>query len=193
MDKKTASAVAADAEFDRLMNEPAQGKENAALELAVATGGNIEIAGRSFPAPAAAVYCLLEAIDSPFMPKDESDVERPVEDLDVFHALYLFAKREQAVAPILKVKRRSEQIERLENSLKDAMSPEVFIVIAEHRKNLADAQAAFDEAALDFGLKLGSFNIADAINDIQMYLSLAGGFDWLPQNNKEVKKNAAEM
>lgn len=187
--KQMAAEINRDTDLDRLMNEPRQGRENAALELSVATAGQVEIAGRLFPAPAAAVYCLLEAIDSPFMPSDAESIERDPADIDIFHALYLLAEREKAVAPILRLKRRAEQLEYLENSLKDKLSPETLIVIAEHRRTLADAWAEFDTAAISFGLSLGVFHPAAAAADIQMYLSLASGFDWLPHNDKDVKKN----
>ena len=97
--------------MDPELKKIADAAENTPLdkvELGMGLGGNMEIAGKSLPPPAAAVIAMLEMIGSPFV-SDEGEMT----DLAVFQALYIVAEREKAVAPILRWQRREEALERL--------------------------------------------------------------------------------
>ncbi|MDD3119599.1 MAG: hypothetical protein PHQ27_10495 [Victivallales bacterium] len=185
-------ALAADQKIGELINERSQGAANAGLELAVATSGMVLIAGREFPAPAAACFCLLEAIGSPFLPREEEELDHAPGDIDVFRALYLLDKRADAVRPILRIQHRADQIERLENKYGNEIPPECLFILSQQRQALADTWAEFDQQVLEYGDSLGRFNPVEAARDIAVYLQLAGGFDWFPRIGKEEdeKKNA---
>lgn len=152
-------------------------------ELAVAVSGKIVIANIEFPAPAAAVLALLESIRSPFVPDPaatDEELKTPCTDLDVFRALYLLAKREDAVMPILRMKRREAALERLEENLKER-DPQAMLVLAGQYRELADMEAEFDERCFKFAETLGSFDVSEAASAIGMYLAMAGGFSMLPE------------
>ena len=172
-------------EIKQILDEPEGNTPLDQVELTVAAGGKIQIAGFTLPAPAAAVIAMLELIDSPFVTGREND---EVTDLAVFRALYLIAERDKAVPPILRWKRREEALERLKNQFDTEESPQTVLITAEMLKTIADAQAEFDIAAMRFGESLGAFNIADAASQLGFYLSLAGGFDMLPNDGGSKKK-----
>lgn len=58
------------------------------------------------------------------------------------------------------------------------------------KPELADAEAEFDAAALRFGESLGTFDVAEAANDIGAYLALASGFEMLPDPEEGSKKKS---
>ncbi len=140
-------------------------------------------------APAAAVIAMLELIKSPFV---DGDIEREIDDMDVFRALYLFSERDKAVSPILRWMRREEALDRLKNQFNAEKYPHVALIVAEQLKGVADAQAEFDAAAMRFAESLGAFHIADAASEIGTYLALAGGFSMLPENGSK-KKDASTL
>lgn len=177
-------------EIRKIIEEPEGNTARDKLELAVSAGGRVEIAGREFPAPAAAVIAMLELIDSPFV-SGYGDAEPA--SLDVFRALYVLSEREKAVGPILRWVRREEALERLKNQFEADSSPQGILILAEMLKSIADAQAEFDAAAVKFGESLGVFNIADAASDLATYLALSGGFAMLPEAEGAKKKDASTL
>lgn len=168
-----------DPELERIARE---GVHNASddLETLVGLSGRVEIAGREFPAPCTGVLALLEQIASPFVAEGRPEVDQ----LDVFRALYVLSEREKVLMPILRAKRLESQLERLPEP-KDAAS---MYVVMEQRRKLAEAQAGFDADALAFGTTLGRFDLTEAIRDIGAYLTLAGGFEMLPNPEDGAKK-----
>ena len=132
---------------------------------------------------------MLELIQSPFV---DGDINREVNDMDVFRALYLLSERDKAVSPILRWMRREEALDRLKNQFDVEKYPHVALIVAEQLKGVADAQAEFDAAAMRFAESLGAFHIADAASEIGMYLALAGGFSMLPESDSK-KKDASTL
>ena len=176
-------------EIKQILDEPEGNTPLDHLELAVGAGGKVQIAGHEFPAPAAAVIAMLELIKSPFV---DGDIDREVNDMDVFRALYLLSERDKAVSPILRWMRREEALERLKNQFNAEKYPHVALIVAEQLKGVADAQAEFDDAAMRFAASLGAFRIAEAASEIGTYLALAGGFAMLPDNGSK-KKDASTL
>ena len=148
-----------DSEIRKILDEPESNTPRDHLELAVGAGGKVRIAGHEFPAPAAAVIAMLELIQSPFV---DGDINREVNDMDVFRALYLLSERDKAVSPILRWMRREEALDRLKNQFDVEKYPHVALIVSEQLKGVADAQAEFDAAAMRFAESLGAFHIADA-------------------------------
>ena len=174
--------------MDPELKKIADAAENTPLdkvELGMGLGGNMEIAGKSLPPPAAAVIAMLEMIGSPFV-SDEGEMT----DLAVFQALYIVAEREKAVAPILRWQRREEALERLKNELSGQDDPQTVLILANLFNQIADAKAEFDLAAVRFcDSFFGSFNVNTAASELGFYLSIAGGFDMLPSDGSSSKKN----
>ena len=174
--------------MDPELKKIADAAENTPLdkvELGMGLGGNMEIAGKSLPPPAAAVIAMLEMIGSPFV-SDEGEMT----DLAVFQALYIVAEREKAVAPILRWQRREEALERLKNELSGQEDPQTVLILANLLNQIADAKAEFDLAAVRFcDSFFGSFNVNTAASELGFYLSIAGGFDMLPSDGSSSKKN----
>ena len=166
--------------MDPELKKIADAAENTPLdkvELGMGLGGNMEIAGKSLPPPAAAVIAMLEMIGSPFV-SDEGEMT----DLAVFQALYIVAEREKAVAPILRWQRREEALERLKNELSGPEDPQTVLILA----NL------FNQIAVRFcDSFFGSFNVNTAASELGFYLSIAGGFDMLPTDGESSKKNGS--
>lgn len=179
-----------DSEIRKILDEPEGNTPRDHLELAVGAGGKVRIVGHEFPAPAAAVIAMLELIQSPFV---DGDINREVNDMDVFRALYLLSERDKAVSPILRWMRREEALDRLKNQFNAEKYPHVALIVAEQLKGVADAQAEFDAAAMRFAESLGAFHIADAASEIGTYLALAGGFSMLPDNGGSKKKDASTL
>lgn len=173
-----------DQKIQEILDAPEGNTARDQLELAVMASGTIEIAGHPFPAPAAAAIATLGLIGSPFV--GEEDVE--FDDLAVFHALYILSSREKVLGSILRWKRREEALERWKEECSSTESPQAMLIIGEMLKEIADAKARFDEEALLYGEKLGAFDIASAASEIGTYLSLAGGFDMLPDGDGEKKR-----
>lgn len=147
-------------------------------EMVVALSGRVEIAGREFPAPAAAVVALLDAIESPFV----AETGRDATSIDIFRALYLIAKRGEAALPVLRLMRMREALEKA-----DADLPE--IIVESQRQAIVEAEAGLDAAALAYGEGLGQFNPTEAARDIGNYLSMATGFSMLPHKAGDKKKH----
>lgn len=116
-------------EIKQILDEPEGNTPLDHLELAVGAGGKIQIAGHEFPAPAAAVIAMLELIKSPFV---DGDIDREVNDMDVFRALYLLSERDKAVSPILRWMRREEALERLKNQFNAEKYPHVALLSLIH-------------------------------------------------------------
>lgn len=147
------------------------------VEMVIALSGKVEIAGREFPAPAAAVVALLDAIESPFV----ADTGRDATSIDIFRAIYLIAKRSAAALPVLRLMRMKEALEKAEADL-----PE--IIIESQKQAIIEAEADLDVAALAYCEGLGQFNPTEAARDIGAYLSMATGFSMLPHNRSGDKK-----
>lgn len=155
------------------------------LEMAVALTGQVEIAGRAFPAPAAAVIALLDAIESPFV-SDAGAGE--VTTLDIFRAIYLIGERQKAALPVLRMMRRKKALEAMPGGEGEAGG----VLAASRRQSLADAEAELDAAAVEYCAGLGSFSPAAAAREIGDYLAMATGFGMIPrQEDGEGKKKAA--
>ena len=107
------------------------------MEMVAALGGQVEIAGRAFPAPCAAVVALLDAIDSPFV-SDTGGSD--VTTLDIFRAIYLIGARESATLPVLRLMRRKKAFD----DLADADDQIGGAMIAARRQAIADAEAELD-------------------------------------------------
>lgn len=151
------------------------------MEMAAALGGQVEIAGRAFPAPAAAVVALLDAIDSPFV-SDTGGSD--VTTLDIFRAIYLIGARESATLPVLRLMRRKKAFAGLvdaDDQIGNAMN-------AARRQAIADAEAEMDAAAVNYCSGLGSFSPAAAAKDIGEYLTMATGFSMIPRDSGSKKK-----
>jgi len=153
-----------------------------ALELAAAAGGAAEIAGKPVPTPTAAAVALLDALGSPFV----TDAGRDVNYIDVARALYVIAAREKAALPALRVFRRREMAEPRGDG-DDDLALATRLGAAER---LADAEADFDRAAVDFLASLGPLSLAAASRDIARYLALCSGFEMLPEDPDAGKKKA---
>lgn len=174
-----------DPELADILNQPDADSAADALELASALSGNAVIAGRDFPAPTAAVIALLDAIRSPFV---SDDPETPIAtELDVFRALYLLAKREQAALPVLRMKRRAAMLEKLP----EPSDPQTAYIYVRAREQLADAEGDFDAAALAYVDQLGIFDLNEAASDLCAYLAMASGFSMLPSGDGNSKKKGA--
>ena len=147
-----------------------------------ALSGKIVIANREFPAPTAGVLAMLEQIQSPFIAEGNGKVEQ----LDILRALYLLSEREKALLPILRIRHLETQLE----AIPEPSDAAALFVLIEQRKKLADVEAEFDAAALRFGESLGTFDVAEAANDIGAYLALASGFEMLPDPEEGSKKKS---
>ena len=106
--------------------------------------------------------------------------------LDILRALYLLSEREKALLPILRIRHLESQLE----AIPEPSDAAALFVLIEQRKKLADAEAEFDAAALRFGESLGTFDVAEAANDIGAYLALASGFEMLPDPEEGSKKKS---
>lgn len=175
-----------DEQIRQILDEAEGNTSRDQLELSVAAGGQIEIAGRMFPAPAAAVLAMLEVIGSPFV---ADGVPAEPEALTLFRALYLIGERSRALPSVLRWKRREEALDRLQKQFRPEDSPQTAILVAEMLKSIADARADFDAAALRYGESLGAFSIVSATADLGVYLSLSGGFALLPEKEGNKKKD----
>lgn len=151
------------------------------MEMVAALGGQVEIAGRAFPAPCAAVVALLDAIDSPFV-SDTGGSD--VTTLDIFRAIYLIGARESATLPVLRLMRRKKAFD----DLADADDQIGGAMIAARRQAIADADAELDAAAVNYCSGLGSFSPAAAAKDIGEYLTMATGFSMIPRDEGSKKK-----
>jgi len=151
------------------------------MEMVAALGGQVEIAGRAFPAPCAAVVALLDAIDSPFV-SDTGGSD--VTTLDIFRAIYLIGARESATLPVLRLMRRKKAFD----ALADADDQIGGAMIAARRQAIADADAELDAAAVNYCSGLGSFSPAAAAKDIGEYLTMATGFSMIPRDEGSKKK-----
>ena len=182
---KLLEKINSDPELAAILNQPDADSAEDELELASALSGNAVIAGREFPAPTAAVIALLDAIHSPFV---SDDPDSPIAtELDVFRALYLLAKREQAALPVLRMKRRAAMLEKL----KEPTDPETAYIHIQAREKLADAEGDFDAAALAHVDQLGIFDLNEAASDLCAYLAMASGFSMLPSDDGNNKKKGA--
>ncbi len=184
------SLIGGDELLNKLFHEELEplGLQN--LEISVITGGRVVIAGHEYPAPAAAVFAHLELIDSPFVHLSDN---RDPELIDVFRALYLLRKREIVAPQLLEISRRQYQLDRLAEHVKN---PGAEAIEALHRlgQDLAEAWTKFDADVLAFGESLEAFNYSTACSEIQLYLSMSGGFKLLPpeDNPQESKKNGVD-
>lgn len=150
-------------------------------EMAAALGGQVEIAGKAFPAPAAGVVALLDAINSPFV-SDTGSSE--VTTLDIFRAIYLIGEREKVTLPVLRLMRRKKAIEGMDEA-KDQIGT---AMAAARRQAIADAEAELDAAAVNYCSGLGSFSPSAAAKDIGEYLTMATGFSMIPRDSGSKKK-----
>ncbi|MCF6174816.1 MAG: hypothetical protein L3J71_03510 [Victivallaceae bacterium] len=175
--------VANDPELKRLNKTPLIPPAQKEVEMLITAGGEVLIAGKTFPAPAAAVLCLLETIESPFMVFDETDDDDDYQMIDVFRALYVMFHREKAVLPILAAKSQEMRFQQLEQRMKDQAGKqqmEMLLFFKEVYQEIAAVWSEFDRKALEFGLALGAFDWQTAALNIQVYLSLASGLLMLP-------------
>ncbi len=170
-----------DPEMKKILEEGIHEKKDD-LETCIALSGKIVIANREFPAPTAGVLAMLEQIQSPFIAEGNGKVEQ----LDILRALYLLSEREKALLPILRIRHLESQLE----AIPEPSDAAALFVLIEQRKKLADAEAEFDAAALRFGESLGTFDVAEAANDIGAYLALASGFEMLPDPEEGSKKKS---
>ena len=125
---------------------------------------------------------MLEQIQSPFVAEGNSRIEQ----LDILRALYLLSEREKALIPILRIRRLETRLA----AIPEPSDAAALFVLIEQRKKLADAEAEFDAAALRFGESLGAFDVTEAANDIGAYLTLASGFEMLPDPEDGSKKKS---
>lgn len=151
------------------------------LEMAVALTGQVEIAGHVFPAPAAAVIALLDAIESPFVSDTGGGV---VTTLDIFRAIYLIGERQKAAGPVLRLMRRKKALEAVSGEEDKSGG----VLAASRRQLIADAEADLDAAAVEYCAGLGSFSPAAAAREIGDYLTMATGFSMLPRQADDGKK-----
>ncbi len=170
-----------DPEINKILNEGIH-ESGDDLETCVALSGKIVIADREFPAPTAGVLAMLEQIQSPFVAEGNSRIEQ----LDILRALYLLSEREKALIPILRIRRLETRLA----AIPEPSDAAALFVLIEQRKKLADAEAEFDAAALRFGESLGAFDVTEAANDIGAYLTLASGFEMLPDPEDGSKKKS---
>jgi hypothetical protein len=173
-------------EHDKILDQIADEPEFAGsaadnLEMAVALTGQVEIAGRAFPAPAAAVVALLDAIDSPFVSEDAGE---KVDSLDIFRAIYLIGERQKAALPVLRLMRQKKALEAMSGGEDNPDG----VLVAARRQSIADAEAELDAAAVEYCAALGSFSPAAAAGEIGDYLTMATGFGMLPRSVDDGKK-----
>jgi len=162
-----------------ITKEEFTGKASDQVEMAAALGGMCEIAGMKLPAPSAAVIALLDAIQSPYMQDESSEVE--ITRVDVARTLYIIGKRKDACLPIMRLMRRKEFCESLSDSVDETLKIGL-------QREIADAQAELDVAAVDY---IGDFvfNDATASKDIGRYLMMCTGLSMIPTKETE-KKNS---
>ena len=153
------------------------------LEMTVALTGQVEIAGRLFPAPAAAVIALLDAINSPFVSDTGAG---QVETLDIFRAIYLIGERKKVAGPVLRLMYRKKDLEKMAGEDDKTGG----VLMASRRQAIADAEAELDAAAVEYCAALGSFSPAGAAREIGDYLTMATGFSMLPRHGDDGKKKA---
>lgn len=166
--------------LDAIADEPEfNGSAADNAEMAVALGGRVEIAGHDFPAPSLAVVALLDAIESPFV----DDQRQAVGIIDIFRAIYLIGQRETASVPVLRMMRRKAALD----AAGAADGTDAHVMLATIRQAVADAEAEFDAAALEYGHALGAFSPVDAARDIGDYLSMATGFTMIPGGGAKKK------
>lgn len=168
--------------LDQIADEPEfNGSASDNAEMTVALTGQVEIAGRLFPAPAAAVIALLDAINSPFVSDTGAG---QVETLDIFRAIYLIGERKKVAGPVLRLFRRKKDLEKMEGE-EDKTGG---VLVASRRQSIADAEAELDAAAVEYCAGLGSFSPAGAAREIGEYLTMATGFSMLPMHGDAGKK-----
>jgi hypothetical protein len=183
--------VANDPELKRLNETPLIPPAQKEVEMLISAGGEVIIAGKSFPAPAAAVLCLLESIESPFMVFEDNEDQDDYQMIDIFRALYVMFHREKALLPILAAKSqemRYQQLEQRMNKQAGEQQMDMLLFFKEIYQEIAAAWSEFDCKALKFGLALGSFDWQTAALNIQLYLSLASGLLMLPDSEDDKKK-----
>ena len=148
-------------------------------------GEGFVIGDMIIPPPTTGVLVLLEAINSPFVSTNPSDMNK-VDLMDIYKALYVLVHREQAVSPIMIQKQfevKSEAaFERTEKS------PEHLAIFLAHTQR--HNNSAFDSEVLRWSTELGNFNPKEAVDTIGDYLNMCmGGFQLLPKSDNIEKKN----
>lgn len=185
-DKGFQRIIAEDQKLNELFSAPRTEEALTDLETGMSLTSVCCIAGLKFPAPTIGVMAMLELIGSPFADMRVAEAEL----MDVLRCLYLLSEREKALPEITEIKRLQLSVDRLKNEC--VKQPELLKIAMDFERRQARIWAAFDQRVIKFGETLGTLNLPETANTLFRYLSIAGGFDMLPdlQINKtdDVKK-----
>ena len=168
--------LASDEELYRFLHEGAVELPRKDAELLVATSGIVLIAGKQFPAPSAATFCLLEIIGSPFITNEESGIDA----IDIYKALFILDYGRNASPYILAINNQQYALEKLQKN-KDPEQDDIREWIEITKSNLDEVKERFDELAQCYARdNLENLDLSGADSEINMYLGMAGGYDMLP-------------
>jgi len=147
-------------------------------ELAVSATGKVLISGIELPAPTAGVMALLELLKSPFVSDDH---DGGIIHLDVLRAMYVLQRREEASRLLLQI----HHYKRLADNLAKATDAVAAYMAAEQQRRIADLNAAFDAEVMAWAEAQPPVRIDEATRDLMFYLTLATGFERLPEGSKK--------
>ncbi len=168
--------LASDEELYRFLHEGAVELPRKDAELLVASSGIVLIAGKQFPAPSAATFCLLEIIGSPFIANEESGIDA----IDIYKALFILDHGRNASPFILAINNQQYALEILQKN-KESGRENVLEWIEITKSGLSEVKERFDELALSYARdNLENLDLSGADSEINMYLGMAGGYDMLP-------------
>lgn len=130
---------------------------------------------------------LLQAIDSPFLTDEDMDIEPSLELM--LESLYVLAKGTVAIRPLIALDRRIAAAKKMEQLAESKV--EYFEAYMKHIDRITDeAYAAFATAAVEFGIEIGPFVLADAVSTLElMFADALDGFGLLPTPSGEKKSD----
>ena len=146
------------------------------LETCEALGARAAAAGQIVPAPFSAAMSMLEVIDSPFITGEPAGMQ------DLFSALYILHRGEEALAGIYACVRTRRTLERMAGRAFEAGDDAAQGWMANiHATSMGIAE--FDRCAMRFGRGLGVFDIKAATAELRDALHVAlGGFRMFPDS-----------
>jgi hypothetical protein len=147
------------------------------LETCEALGAHAAVTGHVVPAPFSAAMSMLEVIDSPFVTGEPAGMQ------DLFAALYILHRGEEALAGIYACVRTRRTLERVAGRAFEAGDDAAQGWMANiHATSMGIAE--FDRCAMRFGRGLGLIDIKATVAELRDTLHVAlGGFRMFPEGD----------
>lgn len=162
------------------------GKGPSEIEAAdlAATGGPYYVGDLRVDPPTPDRFMLLQMIDSPLV--SDSDGEIDIDLQEMMRALYVICIGREAVDPIVRHRRRMEQLEKL-RSLAES-KPELFEGYCRRVDQIAEDLIDFDKAAVEFWGQVGNISLQEAVDQVMTMVSEAfQPFQLIPDGDGEKK------